>query len=330
MALQDMPRAHLGLNSFKGAYCSSVPSGWAERAASRLRPTSSSSAISCQPRALGVDCGLDPASARELRVLERLAADTGGEAQQGELLGTGVASLSLGSTGGAADSAWGDEGPSGNRLLGGDTREVAESWDDDVGEVSGCENGSPPTAPCAVRKPHHHEEAGRSSLGEGNEGGDSKAEDSIDSWGSDSAGDEGSGAPRRPPAVQVLVSELEVAGSMQEALEKAAARLAEACPRRPQQALLLSGVAALLEPGGASDLPGAAVRALSSTTLVRVAKALYDLDVVEEEAVMEWVEDMKTAARLSGSDGPYTLRIKQMAPFVKWLQEADGASSGDE
>jgi len=107
-----------------------------------------------------------------------------------------------------------------------------------------------------------------------------------------------------------------------------APRLAELCAHsRVKQAALLTEVAVLFEPEGQGELTSPMLRLVASSSLLRATKALYDEDVVEEEAIVEWVDNMKTAARLSDSAAHFTQRIKQMSPFVKWLQEAEEEDS---
>ena len=293
------------------------------------------------------DEGIDAAGAKELAALSRLAGaedhkeEGRSAAAASEAVGDAVSRLSLedAAAAGKADGAFGSVSAAAGALQ--RDEDVADSWEDAVEEGTGeeemeertednggAEGSAPPPAAAAP--------SAATAASAATAGGEEEEESD---WGSSASGEGASGPRRRAPAVRELLSGIEAAVSspsgppsdLPGALKAAAPRLLALCEgRRPQQVALLGGVAALLEPGGAEDLPGATLRLLRDSSLVRAAKALYDLDVLEEEAVVQWVEDMKTAARLSEEGGVFTERIKQMAPLVKWLQEADEASSGSD
>jgi translation initiation factor 5 len=57
--------------------------------------------------------------------------------------------------------------------------------------------------------------------------------------------------------------------------------------------------------------------------LVAVLKALYDDDVCEEEAIVKWAGDPKSARKF-GVDAETGAAVrKQAKPFIEWLQESD-------
>ena len=59
-------------------------------------------------------------------------------------------------------------------------------------------------------------------------------------------------------------------------------------------------------------------------SLLLLAKVLYDGDVVEEEGLLEW-------ARGLGDRGPdFKDYCEQLAPMVKWLEEAEEETDDDE
>jgi len=338
-ALQGVP-SFPNIYSFKAAYCDTMPTGWAASAGVPASvPRLSTTTSGDKDRQL--DRPLDKEGACELAAIERLSSAASADKPRSPVpmaaeLTTAAGKLSLAEGGGGptgtADGAWEDGGGSSATAgLGAadltTALAVVDSWDDiDTGGTD-----QDPTAEAAVVDDW---------AAQGPEGVENSSATAAcvpeppSSWSSGSeAGEDGEEAPvhRPPPVVRGLLSSLEAAAargcSLAQALEEAAPGLRDSCPRQPQQVALLNGVAALLEGLGAAALPATVLRLLEATPLVRIAKALYDLDVVEEEAVVAWVDDMKCAARLSG--GSYTARIKQMAPFVKWLSEADEGSSSD-
>ena len=52
-------------------------------------------------------------------------------------------------------------------------------------------------------------------------------------------------------------------------------------------------------------------------------QSLYDLDIVAEEAILQWADE-------KGTDAADQAFVKKAQPFITWLKEAEAESSDDE
>ncbi len=57
--------------------------------------------------------------------------------------------------------------------------------------------------------------------------------------------------------------------------------------------------------------------------LLQVLKSLYDLEIIDETAILQWAEE-------KGADEADQVFVKKAQPFIKWLKEAEAESSDDE
>ena len=62
---------------------------------------------------------------------------------------------------------------------------------------------------------------------------------------------------------------------------------------------------------------------------VEILKTLYDEDVLEEEIILKWGADSKSAARFGVELETSQLVRKQVKPFLEWLATADDDSDSD-
>jgi hypothetical protein len=336
------------LHGFKRVYFDAVPAGWSTGNAARRQVDASAGAYKSAPGAPPPSSKLDAAGARELAALESLTSSeipAVSESSVDELSARVESTMTVSSSSrGAADAAWDGtgvgSGSSGAAVL---QTQVADCWEDDEAEeepvgpseiVESPQKGRTETrGTTSTSTPLQQPAVGNGAIASADDTTASKQTPESDGWSDEEDGDGNNGVvARRSPMQVAFLAALEngdpSARDMAAALEAAAPRLVELCgPSRVKQVALLEAVAVLFEPGGQSELPGATLRLIGSSSLLRACKALYDEDVVQEEAVVEWVENMKTAARLSDAATHFTQRLKKMAPFVKWLQEAEEEES---
>ncbi|KAK9841354.1 hypothetical protein WJX74_004422 [Apatococcus lobatus] len=60
-----------------------------------------------------------------------------------------------------------------------------------------------------------------------------------------------------------------------------------------------------------------------ASVFAKVLQSLYDLDVVAEEAILQWADE-------KGTDAADQAFVKKAQPFITWLKEAEAESSDDE
>lgn len=77
--------------------------------------------------------------------------------------------------------------------------------------------------------------------------------------------------------------------------------------------------------GDEGDFEGTGERGSAFGTIFpQLLKALYELDIISEEALMQWAEEKENA------DESEKVFLKKAQPFLEWLQEAEEESSEDE
>ena len=56
---------------------------------------------------------------------------------------------------------------------------------------------------------------------------------------------------------------------------------------------------------------------------MQVLKSLYDLEIIDETAILQWAEE-------KGTDEADQAFVRKAQPFITWLKEAEAESSDDE
>ncbi|CAO1619821.1 unnamed protein product [Parajaminaea phylloscopi] len=125
------------------------------------------------------------------------------------------------------------------------------------------------------------------------------------------------GIDKKHKAVQVLVQALFTENAVKE-IEKYAAVLSKMVTSEKHQKSLL---------GGVERLAGIEQPSLVPTGVPKILMALYQIDVLEEEFVMEWAT--KVSKKYVDKDTSKKVR-KAAKPFVEWLEQADSDDDDDD